>query len=316
MSDDSQARERGSNMSTAAEFYAQATSRNIGLVNESEQAVMQRSRVAIAGMGAVGGHYLLALARMGVGHFVIADADSFEVVNLHRQAGAFVHTLGRNKAEVMAEMVREINPAAEIRVLKEFVTAQNMDAFLDGVDVVLDGIDFFQIDARRQLFEKAREKGLYTITCGQLGYGAALMVFDPQGMRFDDYFGIRPDMTRAERLACFSVGMLPSLLRQGGAVDSSQVDIEREKGPALASAIMLCAGVATTEVLKILLGRGEPKCAPHSFYFDPYRMEYSRTFCKHGRDRLIDRLVRKLAFLKFAGLRRLHNAEREAVAAA
>jgi molybdopterin/thiamine biosynthesis adenylyltransferase len=267
-------------------------------------------------MGAVGGHYLLALARMGVGHFVIADADTFEVVNLHRQAGAFVHTLGRNKAEVMAEMAREINPEVEIRLFTEHVTEKNIEGFLECCDVVLDGIDFFQIDARRLLFQKAREKGIYTITCGPLGYGAALMIFDPRGMDFDGYFGIRAGMTRAERLACFSVGMLPSLFRQGGAVDSSRVDIEREKGPALASAIMLCAGVATTEVLKILLGRGTPKCAPHSFYFDPYRMEYSRSFCRHGRNRLIDRLVRRLAFWKFAGLRRLHNAEREAVAAA
>ncbi|MBA4388528.1 MAG: hypothetical protein C0404_11140 [Verrucomicrobia bacterium] len=292
------------------EFYAEATSRNIGLLTEQEQEQLRGATVAIAGMGAVGGHYLTALARMGVGKFVIADGDTFDTVNLHRQAGAFVKTLGRSKVEVMSEMARDINPTVEMRTVSSFLNESNVDAFLDGADIVLDGIDFFQIDARRMLFRKAREKGLFVISCGPIGYGAGLMVFDPNGMSFDDYFGIRTGMTRAERIACFIVGLAPSLLKRGRGIDVSKVDIEREKGPALISAVMLCAGIVATEAMKILTGCAKPKCVPHTCYFDPFSMRFKTRYSFFGRTTWLDRLGRFVAFLKLPALRKMHEDEK------
>lgn len=291
------------------EFYTEATSRNIGLLTEQEQERLLGATVAIAGMGAVGGHYLTALARMGVGKFVIADGDTFDTVNLHRQAGAFVKTLGRSKVDVMSEMAHDINPAIEIRIIPSFLDDMNIDRFLDGVDIVLDGIDFFQIDARRMLFRKAREKGLFVISCGPIGYGAGLMVFDPEGMSFDEYFGITPEMTRAERIACFIVGLAPSLLKRGRWIDVSKVDIEREKGPALISAVMLCAGIVATEAMKILTGCARPKCVPHTCYFDPFSMRFKTRYSFFGRTTLLDRFARFVAFLKLPALRKMHEEE-------
>ena len=290
------------------DFYRKATARNIGLITEAEQENLRVSTVAIAGMGAVGGNYLLTLARLGVGRFVIADGDVYEPANLHRQAGAFVSTLGRNKAEVMAAMVRDINPDAEIRVLAEPVTAGNVDAFLDGADVVVDGIDFFQLDARRILFEKAREKGLYALTSGPVACGATLQVFDPNGMSFDAYFGIRPDMTRAERLACFIVGLLPKLPK-GRNLDMSRVDVLGEKGPALAPAVMLCAGVMGVEVMRVLLKRGSLRCVPHAFHFDALGRQFTRSRHRHGRVRLLDKLARHVLFKRLPALATLHRQE-------
>ncbi len=65
--------------------YAQAFSRNLGWITEAEQLRLRYATVAIGGMGGVGGHHLLALARMGVGNFRIADYDNFELVNFNRQ---------------------------------------------------------------------------------------------------------------------------------------------------------------------------------------------------------------------------------------
>jgi molybdopterin/thiamine biosynthesis adenylyltransferase len=288
--------------------YAEATARNLGLLTEAEQETLRSSTVAIAGMGAVGGHYLLALARLGVGGFRIADPDSFEIANLHRQAGAFSHTLGRGKAATMAEMARAVNPGIRIEAMERAVTGQNVDEFLEGAGLVLDGIEFFQVDAHRALADGAQRRGLHTIVSGPIGYGASLHVFAPGGMSFDDYFGIAPDLTRAERIAAFAQGLVPGL--PGGGVDPSRVDFEREKGPALISAVMLCTGIATTEVLRILLGRGASRCVPETFYFDPYARSYTRGTCVRGRWR--DRLVRWLAFKRYPGLQRLHDAERSA----
>jgi len=288
--------------------YDEATSRNLGLLTAEEQSVLRDSTVAIAGMGAVGGHYLLTLARMGVGGFVICDPDHFEAANLQRQAGAFSHTLGRSKAAVMAEMALAVNPELRIRVIPEALSEANAADFLFGADLVLDGIDFFQIDARRTLFRAAREAGIHAITSGPIGYGASLQIFDPKGMSFDEFFGIRPGMTRAERMALFGAGLLPRIPRSG-AMDASRVDFETEKGPALASSIMLCAGIMSCEVMRILLKRGSPRCVPQAFYFDPYNREYVRGRRSRLFSRLFSWLVRRVALRRFPSLLRLHQAE-------
>ena len=95
--------------------YQQAFSRNLGWVTEAEQQRLRGSRVAIAGMGGVGGAHLLTLTRLGIGSFAIADMDNFETVNTNRQAGAFTSTYGRPKVDVMAEMALDINPELTIR---------------------------------------------------------------------------------------------------------------------------------------------------------------------------------------------------------
>jgi molybdopterin/thiamine biosynthesis adenylyltransferase len=291
--------------------YAEATSRNLGLLTEGEQETLHRSTVAVAGVGAVGGHYLLTLARMGVGGFAIADPDRFELANLQRQAGAFRRTLGRSKVEVMAEMVREINPETRIRTFSDGLTEANAGEFLEGADLALDGIDFFQIDSRRLLFREARGMGAYAITSGPIGFGATLQIFDPRGMSFDEYFGIREAMTRAERIAAFAVGLVPTSLA-GSGIDPSKVDFKREKGPALASTIMLSAGIMSTEVLRILLRRGKPLCVPHAYCFNPYLREYVHTHERRGRAGWRDRLFRWLALRKHPSLLRMHRSERMA----
>src|SRR5437762_5773317 len=83
--------------------YEEAFSRNLGWLTEWEQQALRHKRIAIAGMGGVGGFHLLTLARFGIGAFNITDLDKFELVNFNRQIGATVETIGRSKVQVMAE---------------------------------------------------------------------------------------------------------------------------------------------------------------------------------------------------------------------
>jgi molybdopterin/thiamine biosynthesis adenylyltransferase len=290
------------------ELAEEATSRNLGLITREEQDVLKNASVAIAGMGAVGGHHLMVLARMGVGHFIIADPDTYEPLNLHRQAGAFVHTMGRKKVEVMAEMIRAINPEVRLTIFPEAIGEDNVDEFLKDADLYLDGVDFFQIDARQLIFRKAYEKGIFAITSAPIGFGASVQVFDPKGMSFDRYFGMKPGLTRAERLANFGLGVLPRLPRTKH-MDPSSVDFEREKGPALVSAILMASGIIATETLRVLLKRPGLRCVPHNFYIDPYDREYYRGYAPFGRMGLKDRLARWIGFRRYPSLRRLHEAE-------
>ena len=150
--------------------YKNATDRNIGLCTEFEQVLLQNAVVAIAGVGAVGGNNLITLARMGIGNFKIADPDIFEEVNLQRQAGAFISSINKSKVEVMSSMVSDINPLAKVETFPCGVDENNIDEFLKGVDIVLDGIDAFQIGPRRLLYRKAREKSIFVIFSGPIAY--------------------------------------------------------------------------------------------------------------------------------------------------
>src|SRR3954468_20686442 len=112
--------------------YEQAFDRNLGWVSEKEQQALRSKRVAIAGLGGVGGAHLLALARLGVGKFTLADLDRFEIQNFNRQVGANVGSIGRAKVDVMAEMALGINPELDLIRFERGVNAANVEDFLDG----------------------------------------------------------------------------------------------------------------------------------------------------------------------------------------
>ena len=88
--------------------YGNAFSRNIGWVTQADQAKLRGARIAIAGLGGVGGAHLLTLARLGIANFNIADFDDFGIHNMNRQAGAFMPFMGQAKIDTMARLAKEI----------------------------------------------------------------------------------------------------------------------------------------------------------------------------------------------------------------
>lgn len=250
--------------------YDQAFGRHRGLVDAAEQQRLRGCRVAIAGLGGVGGAHLLTLARLGIGAFTIADPDAFELANFNRQAGANVHTLDQGKAAVMATEAQAINPELDVRVFSEAITPANVAAFLDGADILVDGIDFFAPEARRLIFQEARRRGLWAVTAGPIGFSTAWLTFDPAGMSFDDYFDLHDGMDRLDVLVAFAVGLAPQMTHRAY-IDMTQVDLPAGRGPSAGLACQLCTGVAAAEVLKIVLGRGPLYPAPYFHQFDAYR---------------------------------------------
>lgn len=250
--------------------YSEAFSRHLGLLTAEEQQRLRKSRVAIVGMGGVGGVHLVTLARLGIGRFTIADPDCFELANMNRQYGARVDTLGRAKAQVMADEIRRINPEAQVRVFTEAVRPETTAEFLEGADVFVDAIDFFALDMRRRLFRQAARNGIYSVTAGPIGFGAAWMVFAPGGMSFDRFFDLNDGQSEFEQLISFIVGLTPALL-QRPYIDVRHVDLTKGQGPSAGFACQICAGVVAAQTMKILLGRGDMPCAPQYSQFDAYR---------------------------------------------
>jgi molybdopterin/thiamine biosynthesis adenylyltransferase len=256
--------------------YREAFTRNLGLISSPEQERLRASRVAIAGLGGVGGIDLVALARLGIGKFTIADPDVFEMRNTNRQYGAMVSTEGRYKADVMRQIVHDINPEADIRVFREPIGPENADAFMEGADVLVDGIDAFEIDLRRLLFRKARERAIHALGAGPVGFSTVWVIFSPKSMTFDRYFDLSDRMNDIEKFVAYVVGMAPSSL-QRSYMNLAYLDVENRTGPSAGLACHLASGVVAAEVLKILLQRGRIRAAPFYHQFDAYR---SRYICK------------------------------------
>lgn len=261
--------------------YAQGFSRNIGWVSNAEQDRLRGARVAIGGMGGVGGAHLLTLSRLGVAQFHIADFDRFEIHNFNRQAGAFVSTLGQPKVEVLARMARDINPEAEVSVFPDGVTEENLDAFLQGVDVYVDGIDFFAVEARRMIFAACHARGIPAVTAAPLGMGVSLLYFSPTGMSFEGYFRLE-GKPRNEQFARFIAGLSPAMLQRAYLAVPEAVNFAERRGPSTVMACDLCAGVTATSVLKLLLKRGKLLPAPWAMQFDAYRQKLSLTWRPFG----------------------------------
>lgn len=274
--------------------YDKAFSRNIGWVTEQEQSTLSTKRIAIAGMGGVGGFHLLTLARLGIGKFHIADLDTFEVENFNRQVGAGMGSLGQPKVEVLARMAQDINPEMDITIFPRGVNASNLDDFFRDVDLYVDGLDFFAFEAREQVFAYCTKHGIPAVTVAPLGISAALLTFLPGHMTFEDYFQVsgRPELEKAIR---FLVGLAPALLHRHYLADKTRVNLKERRGPSTVMACQLCAGVAASESLKILLKRGKVWAAPHGIQYDSYRNKFAHTWRPGGNRNPINRLAIAIA---------------------
>lgn len=269
--------------------YREATLRNIGWVTPVEQEVLRHKRIAIAGLGGVGGIHLLTLARLGIGAFHIADFDVFNLINFNRQVGATVSSLGRPKAEVLAEMARDINPQLDIRIFPRGVNPDILPVFFEDVDLYIDGLDFFAFSARQATFAACADLGIPAITVAPLGMGSALLNFLPGKMTFEEYFQW-DDLPEVEKALRFLVGLAPAGLHARYLVDPSSIDFAESRGPSTIMGCQLSAGIAATEALKILLNRGTVWAAPHGIHFDAFSNKLIHTWRPGGNKNPLQRL--------------------------
>lgn len=247
--------------------YHNAFSRNLGIVSSDEHVRLCQSTVAIAGMGGVGGDYLISLVRAGVGRFHIAEFDEFELANFNRQYGANIRTLGRRKIEVMLEYALEINPDLDVKIFDKGLNAGNIDEFLSGADLAVDGMDIFAVDMHPLLVNSATARGIITIAAVPLGLGAGVLAFGPGGMSYEDYFAISPDMSEEEKIIQFALGFAPEM-HHLKYLDPESINLKARKGPSSIAGCKLCAGFITTQALLALLHPHELRLLPWYTYLD------------------------------------------------
>ena len=146
---------------------------------------LAHSRVAVFGVGGVGGFACEALVRSGVGAFDLIDDDKVCLTNLNRQIIATRKTVGKYKVDVMKERMEEINPDVDVRVHKCFFLPENADDFpFEEYDYIIDAVD--TVTAKIAIVMKAQELGIPVIS--SMGAGNKL---DPTAFRVADIYKSR-----------------------------------------------------------------------------------------------------------------------------
>lgn len=150
------------------------------LLDTDEQSRLARAHVLVAGLGGVGSYCAEALARAGVGRLTIIDHDVVSASNINRQLPAFLSTVGQSKADLMAARIRDINPACELTVIREFLVPETVaDIVPADVDFVIDCID--SLNCKVALVATSVERGLRVAS--SMGAGNKL---DPGRIRLAD----------------------------------------------------------------------------------------------------------------------------------
>ena len=154
-------------------------SRTALLFGDEAIEIFQQTRVAVMGLGGVGSYAAEALARSGIGSFLLVDFDTVGLSNLNRQLPALHSTIGKMKTEAMRARILDINPKAKVDIYSDFCAHESRDFLLENIDFVVDAID--SLGPKTGLLESCVNKGIPVIS----SMGAASR-FDPSKIELVD----------------------------------------------------------------------------------------------------------------------------------
>lgn len=262
--------------------YAEFTTRNIGFVSQREQDALAAGRVLVIGVGGMGGAAVQSLARAGVGHFAIADIDTFEVSNLNRQVFCDLDSVGQPKVQATAARLRRINPLVSLEVF-DAEWPRHLDDLLLRHPVVINGMD--DIAAGIDLYRRARQHRCTVIDA----YAAPLpsvAVVRPDEPRPEERLGYPSlgkdvaSLTDADKAACF-MREIEHVLVHSSAVRHIDMEVAVElvagkrKRMSFAPMVITTGNLMAFEAVKLLLDR-RPGADCRGYFFNPWSMRVER----------------------------------------
>ncbi len=203
--------------------------RNMGSLGIEGQKKLLQARVFLVGAGGLGGTIAQLLARMGVGHLVIADGDSFSEDNLNRQALSQEINLGVSKVKVAMDNLAQINGATEVEIFAGFAGEEEFAKLIQGSHVAVDALD--NMPSRFRLEKACKGAGIPLVHGAVAGFSGQVLVIFPDDPGFRSIYG-EPQM-------------------------SPEKGIEVELGN-LAGIVSTVASLQVQEIIKIITGIGRP----------------------------------------------------------
>lgn len=237
--------------------YLKRTRRNqFWIGGELGQHRLRAMKIAVAGLGGIGGNIADALARAGVGHLRIADLDQIDVSNINRQVVARTSTLGKNKAQQAAQDLRAIATDYELVVYDEGVNDPMVPEFVDGCNAIVDEIDVFALDKKLPLHREARARGIPLYTSYVVGLGVHFYKFHGNDYTIEDFLGVENGKL-ANPTAKFLMDRigypLPEYMTEA-AIQGYETTIKNEGAPIFGPATLIGHAVVTARLLMDALG--------------------------------------------------------------
>lgn len=192
--------------------------RNFRTFDPADQARLLRSRVAVVGLGGLGGTVVEILAREGVGRLTLIDGDNFEASNLNRQLFSLPELLDTPKAAGAAHRVARVNPSVEASVHPIFLATVNAEALLAGADLVVDCLD--NLPARFVLESAARDTGIPLVSAAIGGVAGHVTTIFPEDEGLRLIYG--PPESAGKKGAEQSLGTLPHAITVLSALEASE----------------------------------------------------------------------------------------------
>jgi len=193
--------------------------RNIGSIGIGGQIKLRKSRVAVVGLGGLGGGVARALARVGVGELVLIDYDVFSESNLNRQEFSYEKNLGRSKVREAVSEIGEINSSVGLFPVEERVDETGFIKSLKGAAVVVDALD--TISSRFALERAAKRLGIPLIHGSIAGFSGQVSVIFPEDAGFRKIYGSEPSLP--DRGVEVFLGNLPGVVGVVSSLEAVEV---------------------------------------------------------------------------------------------
>ncbi len=246
--------------------YADLFERNRGILTPDQQERLRRTCVLVVGCGGVGGTVATILARSGVGQFLLVDPDDYEPSNANRQIGCFDHTMGRNKAEVVAELIRGINPEAQVQAVPDRIPLHEIDGWIEAADLVFPAADDYAYSLT--VFRRCQALGRTALLVVPAGYWAVVTLIHPDGPPVERLHGVSPDLDydRIQELLASFEGRLGEAFytTMGGWREDYFVDRVEGDAPMsqLCPVVWTASSLGALELVKQITGSARPVATP------------------------------------------------------
>ncbi|MGD0626875.1 MAG: ThiF family adenylyltransferase [Thermodesulfobacteriota bacterium] len=260
--------------------YEELFFRNFSIFTREEQEKIRRGRVLIVGCGGIGGTVAVILARSGVEHFTLLEFDRYDLSNMNRQIGCFAETIGRNKAEVIRDLILRINPQADVKAHSEMLTHSQIASLMPDVDLVFPAADDLAFSVF--IFRDARRLGKPALLVLPSGTWANVSLIPPSGPTVEDVQGV-PQLDTYEELRevlevrRYKLGTYFYIPLASWRPDYYRRFLEEGARPTqICPIVWIASSLGALEILKWLSGKWPPVAAPRYWYITSGKIKINR----------------------------------------